>query len=39
LVGHIQSIGESSVWGVNVPAPASLALLGAGGLAVGRRRR
>lgn len=39
---HIQRVGTdgaSSVWGVNVPTPSSLAILGLAGLAAGRRRR
>jgi len=38
---HIQNLGptgEYSVWGVNVPAPGSLALLGVAGLVLRRRR-
>ena len=39
IAQHVQGIeGQFSVWTVT-PAPASLALLGLGGLVVGRRRR
>jgi len=41
FVAHIQSIGDSSVWGVTtaVPTPAAAALMGLAGLTAARRRR
>tara|TARA_E500000318_G_scaffold110495_1_gene126113 strand:- start:409 stop:990 length:582 start_codon:yes stop_codon:yes gene_type:complete len=39
FVAHIQAIGASSVWGVNVPTPASALMLGMAGIAASWRRR
>jgi xanthosine utilization system XapX-like protein len=37
--GDFGSIGQWQINMVNLPAPGSLALLGVGGLVIGRRRR
>ena len=39
FVTHIQSLGDSSVWGVNVPSPTTLVILGAAGVCASRRKR